>query len=161
MGVVSILGDVWKEQRCGSGVTVSRMGNGGAIGGSDFFNFSEWIKPVVQYLDIDLLFVILWYKRFQVHKGTTQYRNGLVGNNYKVSGSYARQSVFAWCHRVTVMQLVLQLCQSTMLSCVNWLLSITSTSLVDISYSRKRTITAMGPGGWFAPELSWRIYIDK
>ncbi|STW55456.1 Uncharacterised protein [Klebsiella pneumoniae] len=44
------------------------------------------------------------------------------------------------------MQLVLQLCQSTMLSCVNWLLSITSTSLVDISYSRKRTITAMGPG---------------
>ncbi|MEZ0460941.1 GDSL family lipase, partial [Klebsiella pneumoniae] len=57
-GVVSILGMYGKNSAVRSGVTVSRMGNGGAIG-SDFFNFSEWIKPVAQYLDIDLLFVIL------------------------------------------------------------------------------------------------------
>ncbi|MFW8236701.1 GDSL family lipase, partial [Klebsiella pneumoniae] len=46
-GVVSILGMYGKNSAVRSGVTVSRMGNGGAIG-SDFFNFSEWIKPVAQ-----------------------------------------------------------------------------------------------------------------
>ncbi|HBZ1093835.1 TPA: GDSL family lipase [Klebsiella pneumoniae] len=76
-GVVSILGMYGKNSAVRSGVTVSRMGNGGAIG-SDFFNFSEWIKPVTQYLDIDLLFVILGTNDFRLSKGTTQYRNGLV-----------------------------------------------------------------------------------
>ncbi|MFQ6506677.1 GDSL family lipase, partial [Klebsiella pneumoniae] len=76
-GVVSILGMYGKNSAVRSGVTVSRMGNGGAIG-SDFFNFSEWIKPVAQYLDIDLLFVILGTNDFRLSKGTTQYRNGLV-----------------------------------------------------------------------------------
>lgn len=76
-GVVSILGMYGKNSAVRSGVTVSRMGNGGAIG-SDFFNFSEWIKPVAQYLDIDLLFVILGTNDFRLSKGTTQYKNGLV-----------------------------------------------------------------------------------
>ncbi|WP_242013428.1 SGNH/GDSL hydrolase family protein [Klebsiella variicola] len=76
-GVVSILGMYGKNSAVRSGVTVSRMGNGGAIG-SDFFNFSDWIKPVAQYLDIDLLFVILGTNDFRLSKGTTQYKNGLV-----------------------------------------------------------------------------------
>ncbi|MFU4378703.1 GDSL family lipase, partial [Escherichia coli] len=42
-GVVSILGMYGKNNSISSGVTVSRMGNGGAFA-SDYFNFSSWIK---------------------------------------------------------------------------------------------------------------------
>ncbi|MBK2547019.1 SGNH/GDSL hydrolase family protein [Klebsiella variicola] len=77
VGVVSILCMYGKNSAVRSGLTVSRMGNGGAIA-SDFFNFSEWITPVAKHLDLDLLFVILGTNDFRLSKGTAQYKNGLV-----------------------------------------------------------------------------------
>ncbi|EHI6698480.1 GDSL family lipase [Escherichia coli] len=76
-GVVSILGMYGKNNSISSGVTVSRMGNGGAFA-SDYFNFSSWIKPVAQYLDIDLLFIILGTNDFRLSQGVAEYKSGIV-----------------------------------------------------------------------------------
>ncbi|WP_415583751.1 GDSL family lipase, partial [Klebsiella spallanzanii] len=75
-GVVSILGMYGKNSAVRSGVTVSRMGNGGAIA-NDFFNFSAWIAPVAQHLDLDLLFVILDTNDYRLSRGLTEYRAGV------------------------------------------------------------------------------------
>lgn len=76
-GVVSILGMYGKNSAVTSGVTVSRMGNGGAIA-SDYLNFSSWIVPVAQDLDLDMLFVILGTNDFRLSKGLAEYKTGLV-----------------------------------------------------------------------------------
>lgn len=75
-GVVSILGMYAKNANVRSGITVSRMGNGGAIG-SDYLNFSKWIKPIAQSIDLDLLFIVLGTNDFRLSKGIEQYKNGI------------------------------------------------------------------------------------
>lgn len=76
-GVVSILGMYGKNNSIASGLTVSRMGNGASIA-SDYFNFSSWIQPVAQYLDIDLLFIILGTNDFRLSQGVAEYKSGIV-----------------------------------------------------------------------------------
>ncbi|HBB6967055.1 TPA: GDSL family lipase, partial [Escherichia coli] len=76
-GVVSILGMYGKNNSIASGLTVSRMGNGASIA-SDYFNFSLWIQPVAQYLDIDLLFIILGTNDFRLSQGVAEYKSGIV-----------------------------------------------------------------------------------
>ncbi|MCW9976060.1 GDSL-type esterase/lipase family protein [Escherichia coli] len=76
-GVVSILGMYGKNNSIASGLTVSRMGNGASIA-SDYFNFSSWIQPVAQYLDIDLLFIILGTNDFRLSQGVAEYKSGII-----------------------------------------------------------------------------------
>lgn len=75
-GVVSILGMYGKDESNQSGVTVSRMGNGGAMA-SDYLNWKDWIAPVASALEIDLLFIVLGTNDFRKSAGTEQYRNGI------------------------------------------------------------------------------------
>jgi lysophospholipase L1-like esterase len=75
-GVVSIFGMYGKDSGVVSGVTISRMGNGASTAG-DYLNWSNWIKPTAQYLDIDLLFIILGTNDFRKSKGLEQYREGI------------------------------------------------------------------------------------
>ncbi|HBQ3777366.1 TPA: SGNH/GDSL hydrolase family protein [Klebsiella pneumoniae] len=75
-GVVSILGMYGKDASNQSGVTVSRMGNGGAMA-SDYLNWKDWIAPVASALEIDLLFIVLGTNDFRKSAGTEQYRNGI------------------------------------------------------------------------------------
>ncbi len=75
-GVVSILGMYGKDAANQSGVTVSRMGNGGAMA-SDYLNWKDWIAPVASALEIDLLFIVLGTNDFRKSAGTEQYRNGI------------------------------------------------------------------------------------
>ncbi|MEB8293117.1 SGNH/GDSL hydrolase family protein [Klebsiella michiganensis] len=75
-GVVSIFGMYGKDTGVASGVTISRMGNGASTAG-DYLNWSNWIKPTAQYLDIDLLFIILGTNDFRKSKGLDQYREGI------------------------------------------------------------------------------------
>ena len=75
-GVVSILGMYGKNNNIPSGITVSRMGNGGAIA-SDYLNFSSWIAQIAPALDLDMLFVILGTNDFRLSKGLEQYEAGL------------------------------------------------------------------------------------
>ncbi|EOE3282490.1 SGNH/GDSL hydrolase family protein [Klebsiella pneumoniae] len=75
-GVVSIFGMYGKDSGVASGVTISRMGNGASTAG-DYLNWSNWIKPTAQYLDIDLLFIILGTNDFRKSKGLDQYREGI------------------------------------------------------------------------------------
>ncbi|HBW3598024.1 TPA: SGNH/GDSL hydrolase family protein, partial [Klebsiella pneumoniae] len=63
-GVVSILGMYGKDASNQSGVTVSRMGNGGAMA-SDYLNWKDWIAPVASALEIDLLFIVLGTNDFR------------------------------------------------------------------------------------------------
>ncbi len=83
-GIVSIFGMYGRNNTISSGITVSRMGNGGAIA-SDYLNFSSWIKPVVQYLDLDMLFIILGTNDFRLSQGVSQYKSGIteIINKYK------------------------------------------------------------------------------
>ena|GEM_PF-4124760 len=75
-GVVSIFGLYSRNNSIQSGITVSRMGNQGAIA-SDYLNFSDWIEPVVKYLDIDMLFIILGTNDFRLNQGVAQYKTGI------------------------------------------------------------------------------------
>ncbi|HFE4497317.1 TPA: GDSL-type esterase/lipase family protein [Klebsiella pneumoniae] len=75
-GVVSILGAYGKNSAKQSGVTVSRMGNGGAIA-SDYLNWDEYIHPIASDMDIDLLFIILGTNDFRKSKGIEQYKRGI------------------------------------------------------------------------------------
>lgn len=75
-GVVSIFGMYGKDSAAQSGVTVSRMGNGGSTAG-DYLNWANWIKFTAQYLDLDMLFMILGTNDFRKSKGTEQYRAGI------------------------------------------------------------------------------------
>ncbi|AGJ86691.1 SGNH/GDSL hydrolase family protein [Raoultella ornithinolytica] len=75
-GVVSIFGMYGKDSGVSSGITISRMGNGASTAG-DYLNWSNWIKPTAQYLDIDLLFIILGTNDFRKSKGLDQYREGI------------------------------------------------------------------------------------
>lgn len=75
-GVVSIFGMYGKDSGVSSGITISRMGNGASTAG-DYLNWSNWIKPTAQYLDIDLLFIILGTNDFRKSKGLDQYRAGI------------------------------------------------------------------------------------
>lgn len=75
-GVVSIFGMYGKDSGVASGVTISRMGNGASTAG-DYLNWTNWIKPTAQYLDIDLLFIILGTNDFRKSKGLDQYREGI------------------------------------------------------------------------------------
>jgi lysophospholipase L1-like esterase len=85
-GVVSILGMYGKNGGVSSGVTVSRMGNGGAMA-SDFVYWQNWIEPVAANLDIDLLFIILGTNDFRKSAGTDEYTNGIqmIIDKYKAS----------------------------------------------------------------------------
>lgn len=75
-GVVSILGMYGKNNAVSSGVTVSRMGNGGAIA-SDYLNFSSWVNQIAPHLDLDMLFIVIGTNDFRLSKGITQYKAGL------------------------------------------------------------------------------------
>lgn len=75
-GVVSILGIYGKNSTVPSGVTISRMGNGGAMA-KDYLNWDAWIEPVVKHLDIDMLFVILGTNDFRKSAGLSGYRQGI------------------------------------------------------------------------------------
>lgn len=75
-GVVSILGMYGKDSTSKTGVTVSRMGNGGAMA-SDYLNWKDWIAPVASELEIDLLFIVLGTNDFRKSAGTEQYKNGI------------------------------------------------------------------------------------
>lgn len=75
-GVVSILGMYGKNSAKSSGVTVSRVGNGGAMA-SDYLHWQDWITPIVSGLDIDLLFIILGTNDFRKNAGITEYTNGI------------------------------------------------------------------------------------
>lgn len=75
-GVVSILGMYGKDVANKTGVTVSRMGNGGAMA-SDYLNWKEWIAPVAAALDLDFLFILLGTNDFRKSAGTEQYRTGI------------------------------------------------------------------------------------
>jgi lysophospholipase L1-like esterase len=75
-GVVSIFGMYGKDSGVSSGVTVSRMGNGGAMA-SDYLHWENWIEPVAANLDIDLLFIILGTNDFRKSAGTDEYTNGI------------------------------------------------------------------------------------
>ncbi|MCL7662198.1 GDSL-type esterase/lipase family protein, partial [Klebsiella pneumoniae] len=75
-GVVSILGMYGKDSGNPRGVTVSRMGNSGAMA-SDYLFWKDWIAPVASYLDIDMLFIILGTNDFRKSAGTAEYENGI------------------------------------------------------------------------------------
>lgn len=75
-GVVSILGMYGKNSAKSSGITVSRMGNGGAMA-SDYLHWQDWITPIVSGLDIDLLFIILGTNDFRKSAGIPEYTNGI------------------------------------------------------------------------------------
>lgn len=75
-GIVSIFGMYGKNSGIASGITISRMGNGGAMA-KDFLNWRSWISPVVSTLDIDLLFVILGTNDFRKSAGVDEYKNGI------------------------------------------------------------------------------------
>lgn len=85
-GVVSIFGMYGKDSGVSSGITVSRMGNGAATAG-DYLNWTTWIKPTAQYLDIDMLFIILGTNDFRKSKGVEEYREGIteIINQYKLA----------------------------------------------------------------------------
>lgn len=55
---------------------MSRIGNGGAIA-SDYLNWSQWIPPTVQNIDVDLLFIILGTNDFRLSFGLDQYISGI------------------------------------------------------------------------------------
>ena len=75
-GVVSILGMYGKNSAKSSGITVSRMGNGGAMA-SDYLNWKDWISPIVASFDLDLFFMIVGTNDFRKSAGITEYVNGL------------------------------------------------------------------------------------
>lgn len=75
-GVVSILGMYGKNNSIASGITVSRMGNGGAIA-SDYLNFSSWVNQIAAHLDLDMLFIVIGTNDFRLSKGIDQYKAGL------------------------------------------------------------------------------------
>lgn len=75
-GVVSILGMYGKDVANKTGVTVSRMGNGGAMA-SDYLNWREWIAPVAAALELDFLFILLGTNDFRKSAGIEQYRTGI------------------------------------------------------------------------------------
>ncbi len=85
-GVVSIFGMYGTDSGVTSGVTVSRMGNGGAMA-KDYLNWQNWIEPVAANLDIDLLFIVLGTNDYRKSAGTTEYSNGiqLIIDKYKVA----------------------------------------------------------------------------
>lgn len=84
VGVVCIHGIYGKNSANARGITVSRMGNGGAIA-SDYTNFNEWIAPVASYIDLDMLFVVIGTNDFRLSKGLVQYKTGIetIINAYK------------------------------------------------------------------------------
>lgn len=75
-GVVSILGMYGKNSAKSSGITVSRMGNGGAMA-SDYLNWKDWISPIVSSFDLDLFFMIVGTNDFRKSAGIAEYVNGL------------------------------------------------------------------------------------
>ena len=75
-GVVSILGMYGKNGAKNSGITVSRMGNGGAMA-SDYLYWKDWISPIVSNFDLDLFFMIVGTNDFRKSAGITEYINGL------------------------------------------------------------------------------------
>lgn len=76
VGVVCIHGMYGKNSANARGITVSRMGNGGAIA-SDYTNFNEWIAPVASYIDLDMLFIVIGTNDFRLSKGLVQYKTGI------------------------------------------------------------------------------------
>ena len=76
VGVVSVFGMYGKNNSIRSGITVSRIGNGGAIA-SDYLNWSQWIPQTVQNIDVDLLFIILGTNDFRLSFGLDQYISGI------------------------------------------------------------------------------------
>ena len=85
-GVVSILGMYGKNSAKSSGITVSRMGNGGAMA-SDYLHWQDWITPIASNLDIDILFIILGTNDFRKSAGIPEYTNGiqLIIDKYKAA----------------------------------------------------------------------------
>ncbi|QUG76378.1 SGNH/GDSL hydrolase family protein [Erwinia sp. E602] len=75
-GVVSIFGMHGTDSGAAPGVTVSRMGNGGAIA-KDYLKWSDWIAPVASSLDLDLLFIVIGTNDYRKSMGTAQYRSGI------------------------------------------------------------------------------------
>nr|WP_232551442.1 GDSL-type esterase/lipase family protein [Klebsiella michiganensis] len=87
-GIVSILGMYGKNSAKSSGITVSRMGNGGAMA-SDYLHWQDWITPIASNLDIDILFIILGTNDFRKSAGIPEYTNGiqLIIDKYKAATS--------------------------------------------------------------------------
>ncbi|PXK94317.1 SGNH/GDSL hydrolase family protein [Klebsiella variicola] len=75
-GVVSILCMYGKNSSKSSGVTVSRMGNGGAMA-KDYLNWQDYITPIVSHFDLDLFFMILGTNDYRKSAGVDEYINGL------------------------------------------------------------------------------------
>lgn len=75
-GVTSLFGMYGRNADVPTGVTVSRMGNGGAIA-SDFSNWEAWVQPIVKDFDLDLICILLGTNDFRLSFGTAQYRAGI------------------------------------------------------------------------------------
>lgn len=77
VGVCSVLGMYARNKSITSGFSVSRMGNGGAIG-KDFEKFGDnWIYPIAKDFDLDLVIIILGTNDFRKSKGIDDYKSGL------------------------------------------------------------------------------------
>lgn len=85
-GIVSILCMYGKNGSKTSGITVSRMGNGGAMA-KDYLYWQNYITPIVTHFDLDLFFMILGTNDFRKSAGITEYVNGLqlVIDKYKAA----------------------------------------------------------------------------
>ena len=85
-GVVSILCMYGKNSARTNGITVSRMGNGGAMA-KDYLHWQDYITPIVTHFDLDLFFMILGTNDFRKSAGIAEFVNGLqvVIDKYKAA----------------------------------------------------------------------------
>lgn len=76
LGVTSLFGMYGRNADERTGVTVSRMGNGGAIA-SDFYNWQAYVEPIVKDFDLDLICILLGTNDARLSKGVEQYEDGI------------------------------------------------------------------------------------
>lgn len=85
-GIVSILCMYGRNSAKSSGITVSRMGNGGAMA-KDYLHWQDYITPIVSHFDLDLFIMILGTNDFRKSAGISEFVNGLqvVIDKYKAA----------------------------------------------------------------------------
>lgn len=85
-GIVSILCMYGRNSAKSSGITVSRMGNGGAMA-KDYLHWQDYITPIVSHFDLDLFIMILGTNDFRKSAGIAEFVNGLqvVIDKYKAA----------------------------------------------------------------------------
>lgn len=76
-GVTSLFGMYGRNSAKPNGITVSRMGNGGAVA-SDYLKWMEWIPGTVKDFDLDLVFILLGTNDFRKSLGTKQFKDGII-----------------------------------------------------------------------------------